>query len=233
MFLLIPWKIDTTGVQNKRVPAANIGLIAANLLLFLVGAYWPVDHSSSPLSVVLYGFSHAGLWHLVVNMWALVVFGNPVNRRLGNGPYLAVYLGTILALGLVARFVIPQPVVGSSGAVFAVIGIAMILLPRGLLTLYLLALLPLTFIIGLFARPKRSMEWLVRWETRRLPMIWALVMVPLLFAWELAWLGWNWSTGAHLMGMACGAMAVALLPTRITMPAHSLAGASYDFPSTK
>ena len=45
---------------------------------------------------MLYGFSHASFWHLLFNMWALWVFGNPVNRRLGNGYYLLAYLGTIV-----------------------------------------------------------------------------------------------------------------------------------------
>ena len=103
MFFLFPWKIDKTGSDGGQLPTANLVLIAANVMLFLCGGFWPVSHGSGPLSILLYGFSHAGPWHLLVNMWALWIFGNPVNRRVGHGYYLAIYLGTILALGLVAR----------------------------------------------------------------------------------------------------------------------------------
>jgi hypothetical protein len=56
-------------------------------------------------------------------------------------------------------------------------------------------------------------------------MLWTLVLVPLLFVWEFVWLGWNWATAAHLIGMFCGGVAVLLLPSRITMPRRTLAGA--------
>jgi membrane associated rhomboid family serine protease len=225
MFFLVPWKIDKTGSVGYRRSMANSVIIAANLILYFCGGYWPVSHGSGPLSVVLYGFSHAGLWHLAVNMWALWIFGNPVNRRLGNAFYVIIYFGTILLLGLFAKFFIPHPVVGSSGALFAVMTVAMLLLPQGVLHVACVAIFPLTIVIGLFAPPKQAAQWVFRWETHRLPMLWALALVPLLFAWELAWFGWNWATAAHLLGMLFGAAAVLVLPSRITTPGRSLAGA--------
>ena len=45
-------------------------------------------------------FGHADLWHLAGNMLTLLVFGTPVNRRLGNGWYLVAYMGSAISLGL-------------------------------------------------------------------------------------------------------------------------------------
>ncbi len=73
------------------------------------------DRARAPLSVLLYGFCHFGFWHLVLNMWVLWVFGNPVNRRLGNGLYLLVYLGCLVAVGLFARLILPVGLVGRFG----------------------------------------------------------------------------------------------------------------------
>ena len=67
-------------------------------------------------SVLIYGFCHFGFWHLLINMWVLWVFGNPVNRRLGNLLYLLVYLGSVVVLGLFAWLILPVQLVGSSGA---------------------------------------------------------------------------------------------------------------------
>src|ERR1700740_3018499 len=98
MLVLLPLQLKTNS-QVGGLPIANVILIGLNLfsfmLLMIFGWYWTVGPGTGPLSIVLYGFSHAGLWHLVFNMWALWLFGNPVNRRLGNFYYTATYLGTI------------------------------------------------------------------------------------------------------------------------------------------
>jgi len=87
--------------------------MALNVLSFvflcLFGWSWPVGPSTGLLSVLFYGFSHAGFRHLLFNMWALRVFGNPVNRRLGNGYYLLGYLGTLLGMACGLAFVLLLP----------------------------------------------------------------------------------------------------------------------------
>jgi len=105
MFFPIPLEFKYGGTKT-RLPAANAALVAINVLVYLFGWDWPVGAGTGPLSILTYGFCHAGFWHLVLNMWVLWVFGNPVNRRLGNGRYLLVYLGCLLAVGLFARLIL-------------------------------------------------------------------------------------------------------------------------------
>ena len=222
MFFVIPLEYKTPRPQHG-VPVANALLIAVNVIVFGLGWCWAVGPGTGLVSVLMYGFSHVSFWHLVLNMWLLWVFGNPVNRRLGNGRYLAAYLGTILVLGLLARLFLRVGLVGSSGAIFAVMTIAFILIPAGSLEIAYLALFPLTILMGLVRLPKYWLYWFIRWGVFSIRALWCLVLIPLLELWSLFWNGWSWGTVAHLLGMVCGVAIVLMLPTRISMPGRSTA----------
>ncbi len=222
MFILAPWKLTIEDSYSHRGPTANILLIVLTVACYALGVHHPVHRYGSPSSLLLYGFSHAGLWHLLANMWLLWLFGTPINRRLGNSLFVAIYLGTILFLGALARFCILAPVVGASGAVYAMIAVCILLEPRASLHLLCLAIFPLTAIIGLFAPPASTSQWLLRWRHMRVPLINGLLAIPLLVLAELFTFGWNWSTPAHLLGLGCGFAAVLLLPTKLTMRPRQL-----------
>jgi membrane associated rhomboid family serine protease len=86
---------------------------------------------------VTYAFLHGGYWHIIGNMFFLYLFGNNVNDRLGNGPYILFYLlGAVLSgVGhVVANPASSVPTVGASGAVAAVTGAYFVLFPRSLVT---------------------------------------------------------------------------------------------------
>lgn len=226
MFALVPIELKQA-VPRPGLPTANLLLIAANVLVFLLGWSWPVGYGTGPASIVLYGFCHFGLWHLVLNMWALWVFGNPVNRRLGDGYYLLAYLGAVVAIGLICRLFCPGMAMGASGAIFAVMTIAMILLPAARLEVAYLALFPITLLIGLIVPPGRIwLYWFIRGGTFGLRMYWCLVLIPLMLLAELIFGGmylgaWSWGTAGHLLGLICGVATVLMLPTRITMPGRA------------
>lgn len=223
MFFILPWRLQRSGL-NRRVPVANVALIAVNVLVYLCGQQWAVGPGTGAVSVLMYGFSHCGFWHLAVNMWALWVFGNPANRRIGNTFYVLAYLGTVVALGLFARLFLGSHLVGSSGALFAVITIALMLMPASVLRVVCIALFPLSVVVGLLARPKQRYEWIVRWADFSVPAIWCLVLLPLVQLWSLLWNGWDWTSVAHLLGMLCGLAVVLLLPARISMRRRTVAG---------
>jgi membrane associated rhomboid family serine protease len=149
---------------------------------------------------------------------------------LGNGYYVLAYLGAIVTVGLVSMFCCPIPAVGASGAIFAVMTIAMILLPAARLEVAYLALFPITLLIGLFAPPRQIwLYWFIRGGTFAVRMYWCLVLNPLLFLTELIFGRllldvWSWGTAAHLLGMICGVAIVLLLPVRITMPGRVAEG---------
>ena len=65
-----------------------------------------------------------GLFHIVFNMWALIVVGPSLERVLGSLRFLAVYLVSALG-GSVLFFLIAQPdaqALGASGAIFGLFG---------------------------------------------------------------------------------------------------------------
>jgi membrane associated rhomboid family serine protease len=220
MFFVLPLKFKQRNGKDS-IPAANALLIAVNIILFGLGGFWTIGPGSGLLNILLYGFSHWGLIHLLGNMWALWVFGNPVNRRLGNGYYLLAYLGTILVLGLIARIFLHICLAGSSGGLFAVIAIALILMPNAKLEVGYLLLFPLTLLVGLLKLPAHWLYWFVRWGLFSIPAVWCLALIPLIQLWSFFWSGWNLVFLAHLLGMACGIAVVLLLPARISMPGRS------------
>ena len=225
MIIVVPTHVDD-GPRRTDVPIANALIIAANVLLYFLGARWVVGPGTDVFSVVGYGFSHAGLGHLIVNMWTLLVIGTAVNRRLGDAYYVLCYFGTVVTLGLFARLFAGQYLIGSSGAVFAVIAVMALLLPGVWASLGYVAVFPLTVLIGLFARPDHWLYWLIRWGTFRLRAWWLLFLVPVLQIFGLFWWWGNWTNLGHLLGFFCGVAFVTLLPAKVSMPGRAAYGVS-------
>lgn len=216
MFVLLPIELKER-IPIRDIPAANAFLIALNVMVFVLGGFWCVGRGWGMSGILLYGFSHFSIWHLLVNMLALWVFGNPVNRRLGNSYYLLSYLGATVAVGL-SVLVLGGAGAGSSGAVFAVMTVALMLMPAARVSVGYLAIFPFSVLAALLSRPKHWLEWIIRCGIFRLPCYWCLLLIPLQQLWELFWSGWNWTSLAHLLGMLCGVAIVLMLPARITMP---------------
>src|SRR5262245_57364765 len=130
MLIPIPMHVHDNRT-SKNPPIANVALIVLNLFCYIVfnPATWLVGPGTGPLSILTYAFVHAGWFHILFNMWTLWVFGNPVNRRVGNSYYLMIYFSSAIIVGLIARIFASGGLLGSSGAVFAVMGVAFMLLP--------------------------------------------------------------------------------------------------------
>ena len=216
MFFPLPIKLRD-GRDFHAIPVVNGLLVVINVLIFCLGWHPMVGPGTGIFSILTYAFGHADLWHLVGNMLALLVFGTPVNRRLGNGWYLVAYLGSALFLGLFARLFSGGYLMGASGAIFAVIAIACLLLPSAIIEIWYFALFPMTLLIGLFHRPKHWVFWFIRWDWFEMRAWWGLLLVPFLELWGLFWCGWNWTNLGHLFGLLCGVGVVLLLPSRISM----------------
>lgn len=69
-------------------------------------------------------FLHAGLTHLLFNMWALYVFGPPMERQVGSTAFAALYFASAAAGGAFAFFLggPADVIVGASGAIFGLFG---------------------------------------------------------------------------------------------------------------
>ncbi len=126
-------------------PLVNYGLVLINILLFVMGYHGqsPVItpfllHPDNPQISQFFTsmFLHANFMHLAGNMVFLWVFGNAVNDRFGHVGYLLFYLGGGVLAGVgYALMSGHTPVLGASGAISAVTGAFLVLLPRARVTL--------------------------------------------------------------------------------------------------
>ena len=85
------------------------------------------------MSVGVSMFLHAGIAHLLFNMWSLWIFGNNVEEAVGKPADLVVYLlaGLAATLGFVlANPDLTVPLIGASGAIAGVMGSYLVLFPR-------------------------------------------------------------------------------------------------------
>ena len=167
-------------VPTRTRPWLTYGLIVANVLVWVLYqlpdlqgsvdelAYHPCEVTNACpqvgqdwlVTAVTSMFMHGGWEHLLGNMLFLWIFGNNVEDSLGHLRFLAFYLAggftatalqTIVTLeaGSAAEATIPN--VGASGAVSAVLGAYLVLLPRaGVLTLifFVLREIPAIFFLG-------------------------------------------------------------------------------------
>ncbi len=108
------------------------GLPRFRALVYEYGGFWPgllrnwrPNYPLQPWTMFLtYGFLHAGLGHLVINMITLVSLGRPVLMRIGLARFLILY--AIALFGGAAGFALLsdtyRPMVGASGALFGLAG---------------------------------------------------------------------------------------------------------------
>lgn len=167
MFLLVPVRTDS---PLRSAPWANWFLIIANIAVFVAEhspvrglfANWALNSARPELyQFVTYAFMHDGPLHIAGNMLFLYIFGNNICDRLGNMAFLAFYVGGAIFAGIgYAALNQTGLVVGASGAVAAVTGAYLALLPRSHITLFywLFIMIGLTevpslwFILAFFAQ---------------------------------------------------------------------------------
>jgi len=209
--MFIPISTDTS---IRRTPWVNYALITANLVIFMLPtllhgsarnptalgqalARW-LDHGvldgAEPqlYQFFTYQFLHANFAHIVGNMLFLWIFGNPVNAKMGHGPYLLFYLagGIFAATGF--AFYYDHPLVGASGSIAAVTAAYLALFPRSHIRI-----LYWFFFIGTFELPSM---WMILIKL----ILWDNIMAPRMIPGA-----GNIAFGAHLAGYAFGFAAVA------------------------
>jgi membrane associated rhomboid family serine protease len=146
-------------VPTRSFPLVTVALIAANALVWVLYqlpdlegsvtelAYQPCEVANScptvgqdwPVTAITSMFMHGSWAHLLGNMLFLWIFGNNVEDALGRVRYLLFYLvggfaatatQTFVTLAFATDAEAAIPNVGASGAVSAVLGAYLILLPR-------------------------------------------------------------------------------------------------------
>ncbi len=144
-------------------------------------------------SAVASMFLHAGIAHILFNMWSLWIFGNNVEEAFGHIGYIAFYLAAGLAA--TAGFVLAEPdttvpLVGASGAIAGVMGAYLVLFPKHLiLTLILIRAVAIPAVV-----------FLALWFGSQF-----------LMAGEASGIAWQ----AHVAGFAFGALVALALRRRL------------------
>ncbi len=165
-----------TSIEVREYPAAVIGIIAANVGLFLLMAAIPpqdldgflrsyalvpahyTDPASvhfdpfNPLPLIVNAFLHVGFVHLVVNMWTLWLFGRVLEDHIGTWRFVVLYLCGSLAADaahIATHMSSTIPALGASGAVAAVMAAVVVKFPASRITL----LIPIGFFPLLLPMP--------------------------------------------------------------------------------
>jgi membrane associated rhomboid family serine protease len=115
-------------------------------------ALWPVGHyrlpgfagtvGFEPWQLVTSAFLHVNATHILLNMFAVFMFGREVEHTLGARSYLVLYFSAVLSAALVQLVVVsstvsaaPYPTVGASGGVFGILLAFAVLYPRRIVVL--------------------------------------------------------------------------------------------------
>ena len=100
--------------------------------------------------LLTYQFMHAGVLHILLNGWAIYVFGHAIEETLGWKKYLTLYLSSGVIGGLfqtLAAWLWPEhfggPVVGASAGAFGLVAAFAMLFPERELTLLLFFIIPI------------------------------------------------------------------------------------------
>ena len=168
-------------------------LIAANVLIFVVTlvrpdaiyllGLTPALFLHQPWTIITSMFVHHDLWHILFNMICLYSLGSFSIRLVGERNFLKVYfigglLGNIFYILLAYPLGYSHvPGIGASGAIFAVIGVLVIMAPR----------LP----IIIFPIP--------------LPIsLWIAVIIIFLISFFLPGIAWQAHLGGFILGLIAG-----------------------------
>jgi len=161
------WKNDSKPMNGRPSFLENIPVVTRNLLIvnvimyiatlineeFMIGTF-AMFYPASPFfrwwQPITHMFMHGGFFHILFNMYTLVMFGMVVERALGTKKYLIFYFLT--GLGAVALHTgvewlevtflngsltsaMYTPMVGASGAIYGVLVAFAMIYPQARLTL--------------------------------------------------------------------------------------------------
>jgi membrane associated rhomboid family serine protease/Zn-finger nucleic acid-binding protein len=190
-----PWA--TWSLAGVIVVSSIMGLAYAPQSLMALGMVPSQLWRYGGLTLVTSFFLHGSLWHLLSNMYFLLVFGDDAEDQLGRGAYLALIAFSAVAGGLLHAGLHPsstQPAIGASGGISGVIAFYALRFPRRRLRLML----------GLFAFHRVIVGRLVDVRASALMVLWVIVQAVSLAVPELTEEGPKVAYLAHLGGAATG-----------------------------
>lgn len=150
------------GLSHGLTPMVRI-LLIINAAIYALQLLWPHQGPLSPLiqwfalwpprvlhqyalwQIFTYAFLHGGIIHLLFNLFTLWMFGCDVERVLGGKKFILFYLISGVGAGLCHLLFnahSPVPVIGASGAIYALLVAFALLFPDRVITLLLFLVLP-------------------------------------------------------------------------------------------
>ena len=175
-------------VRSHKFPVVNWILIGLNVFAFLreigmepgelqafifANGLIPSQLIANPegewITIFSSMFLHGGWFHIINNMWVLLIFGDNVEAGMGSIRYPIFYLLSGVAAGLLQTYVLPSsttPMIGASGAVAGVLGAYLVLFPRSRIA----SLVPILFIFTIVEIP--AMLFLIFWFVSQLYSGW-------------------------------------------------------------
>ncbi|MCF1422223.1 rhomboid family intramembrane serine protease [Mangrovimonas futianensis] len=99
--------------MNLRISETVKHLLIINVVMFIgtmtvangafydwFALYFPINDAFRPWQIITHMFMHGGLTHILFNMFALWMFGTPVEQRLGSKKFLFIYFSAGLGAAL-------------------------------------------------------------------------------------------------------------------------------------
>src|SRR5580700_9992906 len=122
----------------SSLPPATRAIIAINVVAFLLQqvygnpmvalfALWPLGSPLfQPWQIITYAFLHGSIAHIFFNMFALFMFGRPLEYFWGSGRFTVFYFACVIAAALTqltssALAGSQEPTLGASGGVFGLL----------------------------------------------------------------------------------------------------------------
>lgn len=211
-------------VQARSLPLMNWALIAINVFVFFAllsgpgAAFWieryaliPAYLSETPtawLTLVTSMFLHGGIFHLLSNMWALYIFGDNVEDRMGSVRFLIFYLLCGVVAAVVHVLMNPGstiPTVGASGAISGVMGAYLVLFPFA----RVITLVPFLFLPYFFEIP--ALFFIGIWFVGQLVNA---LMTSALAPPDVGGVAWWAHVGGFVAGMALARLFLVRRPVR-------------------
>ncbi len=93
-----------------------------NTLLAFGANYAPLVKSGEIWRILTSAFLHAGIFHLIINMYALHILGSQVENFVGKWNFLSIYLISAISGSLMSILFSDFVSVGASGAIFGLSG---------------------------------------------------------------------------------------------------------------
>lgn len=151
---------DANTLRHIKLQYVTIGLIAANVIVFLLTAFQAEDAATAAViglgyipstlsgiaerpgelvlvpdwaTYVTYAFLHGDIWHLGGNMLFLWIFGDNVEDAMGHLRYLVFYLACAVGGAILHGLAAPDsqaPLIGASGAIAGIVAAYLMLHPR-------------------------------------------------------------------------------------------------------